>query len=270
MPEHFGIKDMWVVIKKNFNLIFISAFLISVIFSFFTYKQLKSMGGVYEEGRRLYVSTVSCYVKPNMQNSKSEVSDSKYYRDIPDDYIAMMGTDACINYVYKGLLNKYSEKYLEENSEYVSCANEEELSAQSVKNLYKIDRNEKTMVFNIYAISYNKDLSKSILDLCIEYLKKGVLSKMIDSELEISDEAFEIIKSKKELEKDPENKALNSSSSKFKDILKIVIKRAFIPVFGLMFILIFILMLKAFFNPTLNRKSDFSEYEVPILGEIKK
>ncbi|MBQ3092663.1 MAG: hypothetical protein IJC57_00115, partial [Clostridia bacterium] len=50
--------------------------------------------------------------------------------------------------------------------------------------------------------------------------------------------------------------------------LRIIIKNLILPVFILMFLLIFTLSLFSYFNPTLNRMSDFSEYTIPIIGEL--
>ena len=270
MLEHFGIKDIWTVIKKNKYVIVLCMVSCLILFGFITYAKLKNLNENHQEGQPLYASSLSYYVKPNILNIESEKVEAEIYRSLPSDYVALLNTDSCAFFVYENLIKMYSLEYLKKNSE----LNIEDLKdvplIQSVKEIYKVKRYNSTMVFNIYALAYNEELSKSILNLLREYLEKNIESKIKDASLELSGEAVKMVNSSKDLEDDEASSSVISKSSNAKAIIKAVIKNIIIPLVFVMMLLLFILVSKAFLNPTLNRKSDFAAYDIPIIGEIKE
>ena len=268
MLEHFGIKDIWVVIKKNIYLIMIIGAVFTALFSFITYHKIKSLNCSHQEGQPIYASSLSYYVQPNITDMQSEKTEWEYYHSLPNDYVALLNTDACACYVYEGICKLYSDNYLKKNSE-LDVQNLKNLPfVQSIKKLYKVKRYNNTMIFNVYALAYNEELSRSILSLLREYLEINVEKRIKESNLELSGEAIKIISSASELDDDDEVKTVSAKASNTKAVIKLLIKNTFIPLIGVIIVLLFILILRAFFNPTLNRKSDFAEYDVPILGEI--
>lgn len=270
MLEHFGLKDIWVVVKKNRNLIAAVLALFLILFGFLTYSKLKNSSESSEEGEPLYAYSISYYVQTNISGEKTESKDDDFYRGLPNDYIALASTDACANYVYEGLMEKYSQEYLKKNSEFNPQNLKDLPPVQAVKNLYKIQRNKNTMVFNVYALAYNEELSKSILGLLKQYLEDNIDSKVKEANLEPSGEAVRVVNSAEELgADDEESKSVVTSFSGKKKIVKVCIKNIFVPVIGIMVLLVFALAFKAFLNPTMNRKSDFAAYDVPVIGEIK-
>lgn len=269
MLENFGIKDLFIAIKKNIKLLLSCAAILSVVFIFFTYKYLKNANGVYYEGKSFFVSSFSCYVSPNMKNISNDNADS-YYRDLPDDYIALMNTDNCAKYIYSNLLLNHNVAYLNTKSGFDFSGDTFGEGENWAKKLYKVKRDNKSMVFSVYSNTHDKELSKEVLNLCKQYLEQNIEINIKDAELKISDDSFKIVKSLKELDGENEASASdNQNQSKYKNIFKIVIKKAVIPVIAIMIIIMFILTLKSFFNPTMNRKTDFAKYDLPILGEIK-
>ena len=94
--------------------------------------------------------------------------------------------------------------------------------------------------------------------------------KIKEANLEPSSEAVKVVNSVEELGADEEEeKSMNTSFSSKKKIVKICIKNIIIPMIGIIILLLFALTFKAFLNPTMNRKSDFAIYDVPVIGEIK-
>ena len=267
MLEHFGLKDIWVVVKKNRNLIAVVSASFLILFSFITYGKLKNSNESSEEGEPIYAYSLSYYVQPNILNENLESKDAEFYRGLPNDYVALLSTDACASYVYENLIKIYSEEYLKKNSEFKP---QNLNSVQVVKDLYKIKRFKNTMIFNVYAVAYNKDLSKSILDILRQYLEDNIGPKVKEADLELSGEAVKVVSSTEEVGADEEEvKSTVSSFSGKKKVVKTCIKSIVIPMIGILVLLLFALTFKAFLNPTMNRKSDFAIYDVPVMGEIK-
>ena len=267
MLEHFGLKDIWVVVKKNRNLIAVISALFLILFSFMTYSKLKNSNESSEDGEPLYASSLSYYVQPNILDENIESKDAEFYRGLPNDYVALLSTDSCASYVYENLIKIYSEEYLRKNSDFKPQNLD---SVQVVKDLYKVKRYKNTMIFNVYAVAYNKDLSKSILNLLRQYLESNVGPKVKEASLELSGEAVRVVDSAEDLGADEEEaKSAVSSFSGKKKIMKVCIKNIVIPMIGILILLLFALIFKAFLNPTMNRKSDFAIYDVPVIGEIE-
>ena len=267
MLEHFGLKDIWVVVKKNRNLIMVISALFLVLFSFITYKKLKNSNESSEVGKPLYACSLSYYVQPNISGENVESKDGEFYRGLPNDYIALLSTDACASYVYENLSKTYSDDYLSKNSGFKSQGLS---SVQAVKEIYKIKRYKNTMIFNVYAISYKKELSEIVLSFLKEYLENNVDLKIKEATLELSGEAIKTVNSVEEIGADDEEATGTATSfSSNKKVINICIKNIVVPIIGILVLLLFALSFKAFLNPTMNRKSDFAIYDVPVIGEIK-
>lgn len=271
MLEHFGLKDIWVVTKKNRNLIALVSALFLILFSFITYGKLKNSNESSEEGKPLYAYSLSYYVQTNIAGESFENSkDGEFYRGLPNDYIALLNTDACASYVYENLSKIYSEEYLKKNSEFKPQSSGDFTSAQAVKDLYKVKRYKSTMIFNVYAVAYNQELSKSILNILRQYLEDNIDPKIKEANLEPSSEAVKVVNSTEELGADEEEaKSVTASFSSKKKVMKVCIKNIVVPMIGIIVLLLFALTFKAFLSPTMNRKSDFAIYDVPVIGEIK-
>lgn len=271
MLEHFGLKDIWVVTKKNKSLIALVSALLLILFSLVAYSKLKNSNENNEEGEPLYAYSLSYYVQTNISSENFENNkDGEFYRGLPNDYIALLNTDACAGYVYENLSKIYSDEYLKKNSEFKPQSSGDFTSVQAVKNLYKIKRYKSTMIFNVYALAYNKELSKSVLNLLRQYLENNIDPKIKEAGLEPSSEAVRVVNSAEELGADEEEaKSVTASFSSKKKIMKVCIKNIIIPTIGIIILLLFALTFKAFLYPTMNRKSDFAVYDVPVIGEIK-
>lgn len=270
MLEHFGLEDIWVVIKKKRNLIFVVSVLFLILFSFNTYGKLKNSIESNEGGRPIYAYSLSYYVQPNISGLNLESKDGEFYRGLPNDYIALLSTDACASYLYDGLSKIYSEEYLRKNSDFNPKNIKGFPPLQAVKNLYKIKRYKNTMIFNVYSVAYDQDLSQSISNTLNEYIENNIEPKVKEANLELSGKAVKIVNSSEELTADDEElKSTASSFSSNKKTVKVCIKNIVVPMIGILILLVFVLSFKAFLNPTINRKSDFATYGVPVIGEIK-
>ena len=276
MSEHFGFKDIWIVLKKNKYLILVFVSIFFVIFGFISLKNiLSTLKTGKPNGDLLYASTVHYVVQPNKENIVGEKLDQDFYRSIPDDLVAILNSDECANYIKNSLCSIYSKDDIIKNTKLVLLNQEtKDIDLETFKSVYKAHREKNTMVINLCSFSYNSDLSKAILLNCKNYINEVAMKKIKYADLEESTEVLKEVKSTSDLENSDKSDSSasvnvsNAKSSKFKSVVKIVIKNLFIPLFGLTILLLLLLIGLSFINPTMNRKTDFCEYDVPIIGEI--
>ena len=281
MFEKFGIMDVWSVIKKNIAIIFLVFLCCIALFGGINLSRIKdSMTVVYTNNNNtMNVSVASFYVQPIVDESLSEKIESGFYKSLPDDYVAILNTDYCLEYLYNKLLSKYTK---EEVIKYTDIGREEiaikpqNLNAQYVKELYRCKRQSNTMIINLASKSYNEGFSKDILEYLKEFLLISVDSKVKNADIEYvgkSDKILDFSNLSQQdktlwLDSSSQNTSSSSKSSPLKSTLISIIKCIVIPTILIMFSLISCLTIYAFLNPTLNRKSDFTPYGIPVLGEI--
>ena len=281
MFEKFGIMDVWSVIKKNIAIIFLVFLCCTALFGGINLSRIKdSMTVVYTNNNNIMnVSVASFYVQPIVDESLSEKIESGFYKSLPDDYVAILNTDYCLEYLYNKLLSKYTK---EEVIKYTDIGREEiaikpqNLNAQYVKELYRCKRQSNTMIINLASKSYNEGFSKDILEYLKEFLLISVDSKVKNADIEYvgkSDKILDFSNLSQQdktlwLDSSSQNTSSSTKSSPLKSTLISIIKCIVIPTILIMFLLISCLTIYAFLNPTLNRKSDFTPYGIPVLGEI--
>ncbi len=280
MFEKFGIMDVWSIIRKNIAMIFLVFLCCIVLFGGINLSRIKdSMMVAYTNNTiDMNISVASFYVQPIMDESSSDKIESGFYRSLPDDYVAILNTDYCLEYLYNKILSKYTR---EDIIEYTDIGREEisikpqDLNFQHVKDLYQCKRQSNTMIINLASKSYNEGLSKDILEYLKEFLLISVDAKVKNADIEYIGKSDKIVdfsnlsQQDKSLWLDSNSQnTLSSQKSPLKSILISIIKCIVIPTILIMFLLISYLIIYAFLNPTLNRKSDFTPYGIPVLGEI--
>jgi hypothetical protein len=245
--------------------------IVTLVFGFIGVKNVKNfLKATHIESGALYAASASYYVQPDLDSATAKNMDSDFLKSLPDNYISLMNTDVCANYIYEKISSAYSSDYLTKNSEFSVEPGSKTINVESVKKLYKVNRDKTTMVITVYAMAYNEELSRDILKECRNFIETNADDQIKNSYLEFMGETIKTIRSSSELSKDDKNavKSVDSDSST-KSIIMAVAKNSVIPIVGLTACLIFIILVASAFHPTLNRKSDFCEYDVPIIGEIK-
>lgn len=274
MFEHFGIMDIFSGFRKykyamlttiiGFFILFSWPFLISV--------KLNSESDVPSEDK-IYISSASYYVEPNKEILG--LSDSNLYKTMPDDYIAMLNTDFCRKFIFDKLLSSHSKQFIIENSglnseEAMLIPNE--MGIDSMKELYFAKKYSGTMMIEISCITYNKELSNEVRDICEEFLILNANNKITTSSVQLYGKAEREIKTSdilnENIDKNDKRNIVKAPVIK-KVTFKSLIKKIFIPMFLIIVLCTAFVIIMGFINPTLNRLSDFSEYCVPIIGEIK-
>lgn len=274
MFENFGIMDIWSGFKK-YKLIILT--FIAVSFAFFvvtfllSFKRSSANSEINED--TIYISSASYYIEPS-----SEVllaSDPGIYRAIPSDYVAMLKTDFFRKYIFEKLTAIYSKQFIVENSGLNKSdisSNPETMGIDSMNELYVVKQHSGSMVVEIFSMTYNEALSNSVQSICKEFLSTNVDEQTRNSSIKFTGEATRVIKTSdlasEKFEKD-DTRNIIQTPTVTQLTFKLIIKKILVPVFLVVFLCFGFVILMGLFRPTLNRVSDFSEYDVPVIGEIK-
>ncbi len=277
MFEHFGIMDIFSTIKKyKITLSIITIFPIL----FFGFKGLKAIKNSFnneypKESSNVYLYTSSYHVEPIGEAVNYSKMDAGFYKSLPNDYVAMINSDQCMKYVYEKLLQSYSKEYIIQNSllkENEDISNVDDLNISHIAELYEAKQYESTMLLNIYSVTYNEELSKLIADTCNSYIYENISKIIKHSKINSvgnTEQYLSLKQAQEELEPLGYSLIEISQPSTLKSIVKLLIKQTIIPIILIIALCLFIVFLIAFLNPVMNRKSDFNEYKIPVIGEIK-
>ena len=275
MFEHFGIMDIWAGFKryKTIILTIIIGFLILLVGKFIINSKKSNTVLNSFSNDDIYISTASYYVEP--REDMLGRADSNLYRAMPDDYIAMLNTDFCRKYIFDKLLSIYSLDYIVENSglsKGSSPVNPEEINIDSMKELYQAKKYSSTMLVEISSMTYSKELSDSVRDICEEFILINVDNQITNSTIKLSGEASRVIKSSnisaENIDKNDKRNIVKAPTVQ-KSTTMSFIKKVIVPMVLIIILCIAVIICMGLACPTINRISDFSEYDVPVIGEIK-
>ena len=264
----FGIKDIFSVIKKNIILILGLFFVSFSLFGLITIKKLLNTNKTNTNISKIYTASIDYYLEP-----KSEILNNEninFFRAIPDDFVAFLNTSACADYIYNRLLDIYNIGELAQNTYQDQTIENNSFQIKNIKNLYTVKREKNTMIVKVASFARDKKMCEDILKIIKEYTNFELKKVINSTKIQESNTIVQFLDSNQILEEYPDsNFNLEFNISKTK-ITKIIIKNLILPVFVLMFLLVFSLALFSYFNPTLNRMSDFCEYDIQILGELNQ
>lgn len=278
MFERFGLMDVWSSIKRYKTIILSIILGTTIIFGALGIKKVLSVVKNFNNiNQDKCISSVSYYVEPVLTEKTVENTDMNFYKTLPDDYAAILNADFCKQYIYEQITSKYSNEYIVENSSLgrgTGSIKPEELCIMSMKELYTVGQYENTMLVNIFSDTYDEKLSDDVLKACEDYLVNKAQSQIKNANLIYAGGAKQIL-SPSQVSAIIKNTKNNNSAgykkqtSKTQAVVSTVLKSTFLPIFIITLLCCAVACLIALFNPTLNRKSDFTEYEIPILGEIE-
>lgn len=269
MFEHFGILDIFSGIKKYRYAFCIIIWGFSGLFMALNVLKIKNLAkNIYKYPDYIYLSATSYYVEPKV-DAMINADISGVYSYIPDNYIALLNTDFCRQYLYDRLSKMYSDEFIIANSAIPEDSN---LDISLIKELYHAQKAQGTMVLEVSSMTYDAELSRSVCDILADFLDSNVSDKISISSLKHSGHAQRAIKSSEigleNIDKDDKRKIVQPST-KMKYTLRSFVKSVIVPIFMVVILLIGVIVVMGLFNPTFNRASDFARYDVPVIGEIK-
>lgn len=274
MFEHFGLMDIFSGFKKYKYIISTIIIFFTAFFVFVFFHNSKNMSNITSGGNEnIYISTAVYYVEPNIATlGKAE---SSVYKSIPDDYVAVINSDFCRKYIFECLLNEYSNEYIVDNSGLGRsnlAIKASDMDINSMSELYQVKKTSNTMVIEVSSMTYSKDLSNSVISILKEFIIHNLDKQMVNSSIKLTGEANRSIKTSdiglETIDKNDKRNIVKSPTVKRSTSI-LFLKKVIVPIILIVFLLTGLIIVKGLFNPTLNRASDFSEYNIPLIGEIK-
>ena len=270
MFEHFGLKDIFFVLKKSVGILVALWLLVGLVGAAVVASSVLAFDGdtQHDDSEKIYVSSASYYITPITKNDASGLQ-----INMPGDsvsaslqlvtvYETMLKADFCKDYVYHKILTTYSpERFIElsglrENRPDMKVS---DFTLDTIANFISVSTLKGTSIINIFAQSCNAELSKTILDAYVDYLTIEIPKTTINATAEHLGGADQVLKSKM----DSTGKAIESGSTTTRQIKYTIVAEIVVT-----FLFCIIVFVYALFFPTLNRKSDFDIYGIPVIGEI--
>lgn len=253
MFEKCGIRDVFYAIHKNIKFIALVTcifLVLGIVLSVFSSNNDKDV--IVSVEKEDWVAS-ACYSVKYREKSTNETAEEVLNAEqlVAKTIFSLLNADFTREKIYNTLLQKYSKADIIDAFD-LECT-EENLNAFDLSYVLKGDVINSTSIINIYVQSTNKQLSKDYLDIAGNALKEISLS-VKEVETNYLDGVWDVIKSN---EKNQQEK-YEMSYTKFWLIM---------PIIGLLLSLLFILA-KTMFFPTVNRRSDFCAYNMPVIAEI--
>ena len=274
MIEQVGLLDVFAAMKRYKRVIIVVLLLTLVLSGASAFSKLSSARSAddTDSGSALYISSCAYSIEPTVPLNRDN---STIYQSYPSQFAAALNSDFCKNYVLAELLKSYSAKDIISKtvlSEDSSIASADDLNINHLEKIFFAEQYKNTMMLHITSESFDDTLSKDILKSVQRYLVEQYAPNITDVEIKYLESIYHqadlsdsIILSKDE-NKEQKTSVLRASSQN--SAKSIIIKSMIVPliaVFVLLFVAIFAI---AFLRPTLNRKSDFLAYDVPVIGEL--
>lgn len=255
MFEKFGFRDVCYNVWR-YKFIFIAVELVIVGLILKNYLIMPSSEKISQGENDQFLTSIS-YVVENADGSPRKYDNTSEANKLIVSYVALLKTDLCNEYVSKKVLKSYSEKDLSEclveNSE-----NKEKLKnnkfLNSIAKSVKVEQLEGSSLINISVVSSKKDIGSKIINAYEEFLSENIINEKTGLILKTIGMN--------------QNSSVSEENQGAKVSKTFIIKKLFIYSVLAMTILAIIVCFKVLFYPTLNRKSDFACYNIPVISEI--
>lgn len=265
MFEHFGIMDVFSAIRKYIKSIIAILIVCACLFCLFTIRSLKNIGvGNYKTNNKIYNSSVSYYFEPII---KPELTDSDIYtldmyRNLPDQYAGMLNNDFCRKYVKERIMETFTAKEISDKSSLVLDESKSDIEISGFNDIISVEKQKDAPLLKITAETYSKELTNKIVSEYSRYLNEelGPKTDWVKIKLigEYQGESLAPIISE------------TNQAGVSKLVIKIAIKSIIIPLIAIAAIELIVVFFIALFIPTINRKSDFLQYDIKVISEIGK
>lgn len=274
MFEHFGLRDIFLTIRRYIKIIiiiFVAVTILAVVNGAAKISKAEKSNNNSED--LYYFSTTSFSVTPNIKATDTNIS---AYNSYPSKFAAELNADFSKKYVYDKIMEKYTPEEVIKN---ITSLNDLNMSPDNL-NMYYMDKiavakqYENSMVVQVYVETKDKDFSKDVVNIYTEYVENNYANKSEDLKIEhidtINNEtpiSVDVIKS---LNDGDESKTINESlpGASGVSVKRIILKSVIFPIILVAFLMCIVIFVIALFNPTLNRRSDFFLYDLPVTCEL--
>lgn len=280
MFEHFGIRDVFTALwkyAKYLLIILVVAELACVGLHYSTAGDAASTGNVTDkENSPVYSSSAAYSIAPTEDGSRYELGESGNMLNtahyLASTYKDMVNTDYCYQYVYDAVMEAYTpEKFIEVSG--IKKLNPQitpdMLNVKVVKNFLRSAVVSDTAVVNIYVETYDQQLTQVMIQAAQKYFTEELPKNLDPAQITYVGEVEQKVQkmtAEIELEESSESAVLDQAAAESTSpSLKKQVVIVGVLVVALYCVVVFFV---ALFRPTLNRRSDFEEYGVPVIGEI--
>lgn len=162
----------------------------------------------------------------------------------------ILNADYSAEMIYNRLLEKYTKKEIIDG--FNLGVSEDTLTFFDVHNAYAVSVLESSSIVNFYVTAENKEMAQALLDECrVEFEK---IPSVVDHS------SIQYLNGVTSIKYENTGEDLSAESDSSHTVLIFVIIGVFLS--------LLIVVAIAVFRPTINRKSDFSFYDVPVIGEL--
>ena len=266
MFENFGIRDVWSATKRYSFWILLLLILCIGAGSFYGYTNAQSLPDADSTTRDTYRAFYTFGVTSNDPDLSSNQAPL---------FVKLLRTDPAKNYVTDMINQTYTPEQLQSMLPISNLA-EQPITPTSLLEHVQIKELQYTSSFAVLCDSFNQDLSHDVCQAYKNYIEQKLPQTVNDASATFLDQTVSVIPAGSRpadetalfgTETYSPSISVNKPAISTRDnIMKFA---AFGLVAGLA--LAFVLMLAAaLIRPTLNRKSDFAQYDVPVIAEIGK
>lgn len=275
MFEHFGIRDIFSTIKRYRNIIFAILLITVILGGMSGISNVKAAkASIDNPTESFYICTASYSIDPKIKATDTNLS---AYNAIPSQIAAGLNADFSQKYVYEKLMEKCTPQELISKTilSKEPPLNIEELNMHYLNKIFKAKQYQNSMIIQLYVETYDSNFSNQIISIYNDYLinlyalsNPNVKISYMDTVNSTIPTSVGVIKLLNEMDKD-KDKTLNIVQSNYTvNAKKIILKSVLIPIVIVSVLLCLVVFIVSLLNPTLNRRTDFFEYELPVTGNL--
>lgn len=278
MFEHFGIRDVFSSLRKYKGIVCV-VILLSLLFG--AYRgvcKINSQNDIVESDLEdsFKVSSASYIIEPAVTFNSDELN---IYKEFPSQTASILMTDFCKKYVFTEIKKLYSEEEIMKKIEYLDIDDKQSLNFNILDKLFFAYQYENTMVIELVAESKDEQFTKDLINIYRSYFEQEYVPSVKNTlnvlYIDTVDQTFNSDKSMIETlltqSKDSTGKiaiALANQMTVSVNPIKVMFKSIVIPFIIAVTICLIVVFCITLFNPTLNRETDFLQYDIPVIGEI--
>lgn len=253
MFKHFGYRDVFAGLRRYRLTLLIVAIVSILIGCVIGISKVQSQEAITQEHPAQYVNTSTFLINPENENPTQKES---------KNYYAVLRSDYCCSLVFDELVERFGEEELKNRLQHDMESNGiTKLDPDILLEMAEIEQVTDSYVVTVKATSYDKEVADAIIDGYTNYANNTLTEEFVPGTVTFLGTIHRAI----------EEEDVDGNGS-LKTLLVSVAKKCilyggvmFVAGMAICLIVLFILLLVA---PTLNRRTDYMKYGLPVLGEL--
>lgn len=259
MFDKFKFRDAMLGLWKYKILIIIVAILTLV----FTFTKNQNSGSKSQKKDKCLV-TESFNVLPSLSSVDGDdlIAKVDTAEVISRNCLAQLNSDSCLEYVFKKVQEKVDAKDIVKKVCFDNDYTVNSLNRYFLNDLVKIECSEySNSLINIYVLTDDDVISGEIMNAYKDFINSMILVKGVEGNfIGVTQRFTKVSLDNAKMGMEEESKEVNFS--------KVLLKQIIIWEFLMLAIAVIAIFTKVLFDPTMNSRYDFFQYEVPVLFEM--